>query len=134
MSENDEAKIPLDWRAVIDAASLGGQLARSDRPDHAGDGKRRRLQRGPSRAPARASAEMIPFPLGRRRDFVARLAAQVAARSADAGELHLLQQLDRQRDVLARKGVPKKAIEQELRSLSAAVRAELWRLLIGSGA
>jgi Family of unknown function (DUF6074) len=77
---------------------------------------------------------MIPFPLLRRARFVARLAAQVAARGPDAGELHLLAQLNRQRDALARKGVAKGLIERELRALSDAVRAELWRLLEGNRA
>jgi hypothetical protein len=80
------------------------------------------------------SALMIPFPLPRRARFVAGLAAQVAERGPDAGELHLLAQLNRQRDALERKGVAKGLIEQELRALADAVRAELWRLLAGERA
>jgi|SRR6185437_10376924 len=132
MTDNDQTEIALDWRAVTEAASRARQLAGGDRPERAGNGKRRRSPPGPSRA--RASAEMIAFPLGRRRDFVSRLATQVASRPAEAGELHLLQQLGRQRDVLVRKGIPEKAIEQELRSLRSAIAAELWRLLLGTGA
>jgi hypothetical protein len=124
MPDDDQGEILLDWRLVKDAAG-GRQDRGGDRQDRADRAPRRR-------SPPAPKAKMIPFPLNRRRSFVARLAAQVAARPAEAGELHLLQQLDRQRDVLARKGVPEKAIERELHALSAAVRAELWQLIFGA--
>jgi len=117
---DDEDDLLFDWHTVTTAV-----------------GERRRCGGRRDRSPTVAllpRAQMIPFPLARRRDFVSGLAGQVASRTAAAGDLHLLQQLDRQRDVLARKGIPKAAIERELSSLSSAVRAELWRLLLGSGA
>lgn len=121
MSDDDQNDILLDWRIAKDA--VRARPRGGDRQDRAGSRPQRRSP---------PSAEMVPFPLNRRASFVARLAGQVAARPADAGELHLLQQLERQRDVLARKGIPKKAIDRELRALSAAVRAELWQLIFGS--
>lgn len=75
-------------------------------------------------APPRC-AQLIPFPVARRRSFVCKLAEQVAARSRAAGEVHLLQQLRRQGEVLRRKSVPESLIERELLSVAAAVRAEL---------
>jgi hypothetical protein len=124
--------ILLDWGVAKEVARLL-QSARGDRQDRTDVARqRRRSPRGPTPVPK--SAKMIAFPLGRRHHFVERLAAQIASRSTDAGEAHLLQQLARQREILSRKGVPEKAIERELRSLAAAIRAELWRLLLGSRA
>ena len=129
MPDDDQGDPLFDWRLIRDAAGQrqrpgGGRQERADR------GKRRRppVVITPKPPP---SAQMIPFPLRRRQVFIERLAAQVAARPGDVGELHLRQQLERQRDVLARKGIPEKAIARELRSLAAAVRAELWRLVLG---
>ncbi len=126
MSDHDQDDITLGWRLVKDAAS--------ERQRSGGDRKPGR-DRAPGRRspPAPKRAQMIAFPLNRRASLVAKLAAQVASRSAEAGEEHLLQQLARQRDVLSRKGVPEKETERELRALAAAVRAELWRLLLGNG-
>lgn len=107
MTDDDQNEILLDWR-----------LANT----------RRRTQPAPKRA------KVIPFPIDRRRSFVERLAAQIAARQARAGEAHLQQQLKRQGEVLRRKGVPESSIERELRTLTATIRAELWRLLLGSRA
>jgi Family of unknown function (DUF6074) len=101
---------PLDWRLVKEAVHSARERQQPQ------DGRQGRLAaprpRSPSAPRKMPSAKMIAFPLGRRRDFVLRLAAQVAARPAEAGELHLLLQLDRQRDVLVRKGIPEKAIER----------------------
>ncbi len=131
MTDDQEEDVLLDWRLAKEAAR-GTQSARANHQNRRTDARR---QRGLARGPApRKQAKMIPFPLGQRRAFVERLAAQIASRTTDAGEAHLLQQLARQREILSRKGVPEKAIERELRSLAAAVRAELWRLLLGSRA
>jgi hypothetical protein len=119
----------FDWRTVKEAAR------ESQRPvSRRGRAVQGMRQQSPASDAAPSRGQMIAFPLSRRRDFVERLAAQVAARPTDAGEFHLLRQLDRQRDVLARKGIPEKTIERELRALSGAVRAELWLLLLGGKA
>jgi hypothetical protein len=76
-------------------------------------------------------SKIIPFPVARRRGFITKLAAQMVARPVDAAETHLSQQLRRQAQVLQRKGVPDLLIWRELRSLEAAVRAELWRRVLG---
>jgi hypothetical protein len=133
MTDDDQDEILFDWRLVRDAARAGesGRRPDGDRADRAdGDGRRR----SPSGKSARPKTQLIPFPLGRRRAFVERLAEQVIARPAAAGEAHLLQQIRRQGEILRRKGISEKLIERELRALTAAVRAELWRLLLGSGA
>lgn len=133
MNDDETDDLVLDW-GLAKKAARARQPACGDRRDRASDGKRRRSPRGPKAPAPPPRAQMIPFPIGRRRAFVARLAEQVASRPAAAGEAHLLQQLKRQGEVLRRKGVPTKAIEGELRALTAAVRTELWRLLLGSNA
>lgn len=74
--------------------------------------------------------KVVPFPLSRRRDLVARLAAQMADRSAESAEKHLQLQLRRQTDVLRRKPLPEPIIVEQVRGLENAVRAELWRLVM----
>jgi hypothetical protein len=93
------------------------------------DGQERSASPDAKRDPPKLG-ELIPFPIARRRSYVCKLAAQIAARSPAAGEVHLLHQLRRQGEVLRRKNVPENLIEQELRSVAAAVRAELWLLLL----
>jgi hypothetical protein len=123
----------FDWRIMQDAAREHDQR-RGDRKGRVDRDERRRSSHALTAPRPARRAQVMPFPLSRRRPFVARLAAQIASRPMDAGEAHLLQQLARQHEVLRRKGVPERAIDRELRSLTAAVRAELWRLLLGSGA
>lgn len=75
--------------------------------------------------------KVIPFPLARRDAVVTQLAAQVMKHEAADAERHLGQQLRRQAQMLRGKGVPAAVIECELKSLEAAVRAKLWRWLLG---
>jgi hypothetical protein len=49
---------------------------------------------------------------------------------AKTGERLLVATLQQQARVLARKGVPPDLIERECRALEAAVRTELWRLIL----
>jgi len=74
--------------------------------------------------PAAGRASIIPFPIARRRVFIAKLTAQMLARPTLAGEAHLSQQMRRQAQILARKGVPAAVVAHEVRSLEAGVRAE----------
>ncbi len=124
---DDQNNALLDWRLV----NLAVHACVSDR---AASAKNVDRTPPPRSQPAPKRAKMIPFPIGRRRSFVERLAAQIAARPADAGEAHLQQQLKRQGKVLRRKGVSEQSIERELRALTATIRAELWRLLLGTRA
>lgn len=72
-------------------------------------------------------AEVLPFPLAARVDFVERHARLIAGMSAEVGEAHLQRQLKVQADTLARKGVAPELIESELKALESAIRAALWR-------
>lgn len=75
-------------------------------------------------------AQIVPFPLARRLDFVDRHARMIAGLSPEAGEGHLSRQLKIQRDTLARKGVAAGVIDVELKSLESAIRVALWRTII----
>jgi hypothetical protein len=78
----------------------------------------------------RPGAEIVPYPLAQRRDLVVGIAAQVASRPIRVGEKHLQHQLRRQEIALGRKGVSTQEIARQVRSLEAAVRAELWRIIL----
>jgi len=73
---------------------------------------------------------LIAFPLERRRELVRRLAAQMLARSSEQGEKHLATQLRRQTAALMRKGLPDGVVQREVQSLIAAVRREIWRIVL----
>ncbi len=80
--------------------------------------------------------KVLPFPLVRRRDLVARTAHSVAFRRlelgsrdpAATGEKLLQAALKKQRETLMRRGVDPAAVERELRQLEAAVRVMAARL------
>lgn len=135
MTDDDEDEILLDWGLVKKASKArqpasGGRLGPDEAPP-----KRRRSPHGrpKKRAPAaRPKTSFIPFPLGRRQDLVAGIAAQMIARQQVDGEACLIAELQRQAHMLEDKGVRRALIERELRSLASAVRAELWRQLLGS--
>jgi hypothetical protein len=86
----------------------------------------------PSSSASPPPSKIVPFPIARRRGLITKLAAQMLGRPVDAAELHLQQQLRRQRQVLARKGVAEPLIARELFALEAAVRTELWRWVLGA--
>jgi hypothetical protein len=80
------------------------------------------------------SATVYPFPLHRRRTFIERQANRAAELNPDAGERHILYQLEVQRAALRRKGVDESLIARELRCMEAAIRTSLQRLLMGGAA
>jgi hypothetical protein len=71
------------------------------------------------------SANIVPFPLVKRREFVFRQAQAVSqyVRQGDANiaELYLAQQLNRQRKKLERRGIPEHHIDRELAALRRAI-------------
>ena len=78
-------------------------------------------------------AEIVPFPLTRRRNFIQRHAARIAAAPAKTGEKLLAHQIRQQAATLSRKGVPADAVERECKALETAIRAELWRVVLQPG-
>jgi Family of unknown function (DUF6074) len=74
--------------------------------------------------------KIIPFPIARRRAFVSKHAARMAVLSSTRADIHLRQQLQVQVDTMRRRGIAESEIVREIRSLEAAIRAELWRSVI----
>jgi hypothetical protein len=72
-------------------------------------------------------ADIVPFPLARRRAFIDRHARLIAAMSPDAGERYLDRQLRIQFGNLQRRGIDPRIIDREVIALDAAIRAALWR-------
>lgn len=75
-------------------------------------------------------AEIIPFPLNRRRDLVERQANRFLDLGPKSCETTLAHQLQVQREALLRKGVDPVDVEREVRGLEGAIRAEVWRLVL----
>lgn len=78
-------------------------------------------------------AEVLPFPPARRRGFVQRQAARAAEMSPGAGERHLAQQIQIQRDTMVRRGIDPEIVEREMRKLETALRNVLWRVVLTPG-
>lgn len=94
--------------------------------------------RNPSRAPRWQLAEppaatIVPFPIAARRDLVGRIVQQMLERSPGDAEECLRQHVMCQERTLFRKQVPPEAIARELEGLQGAVRAGLWRAVLGGG-
>jgi Family of unknown function (DUF6074) len=75
-------------------------------------------------------ARMLAFPLNRRSALVRKLAAQMLSRSPAEAEAHLAFERRRHRRLLTRRQIPAAEIDVQIRALQAAVRAELWRLVM----
>jgi Family of unknown function (DUF6074) len=79
------------------------------------------------------AAKVLPFPLARRRDLVARQAAWFCEQTPEAAESRLRRLLDVQREVLVRKGVNAGRVDAECVALERAIRALAWRILAAHG-
>lgn len=79
------------------------------------------------------TAIILPFPRVRDRAFVRRHAAVMASYSSDAGEKYLRIQLDVQRRTMVKRGIAAPIIDEHLRALERAIRAELWRTALTPG-
>lgn len=77
-------------------------------------------------------AEILPFPLARRRSLICGHADAMARVSAAAADKYLIQQLEVVWDELERQGLPCPVIEREVIALGRAVRAELWHLILAA--
>jgi hypothetical protein len=72
-------------------------------------------------------AEVVPFPLVRRRDLIMRQAQWFAEQSRSAAERNLRRQVHVQRETLLRRGIPPEVVEQQCAEMEAAIRAAAWR-------
>lgn len=74
-----------------------------------------------------------PFPAHRRIAMVRRLADQILAMTQSSGEKLLQARLSRHAGTLAGKGIATEEIREDVARFEAAVRAELWRQVLGHG-
>jgi hypothetical protein len=78
-------------------------------------------------------AVILPFPRVRDRRFVTRHARRMADLCTAAAENHLATQLDLQRRTMLRRGIDHTMVDEQIRALEMAVRAELWRVVLTPG-
>jgi hypothetical protein len=75
-------------------------------------------------------AKVVPFPLAHQRHLVVKLAARMAAEPPTPAEKLLRAELLRRIDALHRQGLSDSAVERDVRAFEAAIRAELWRIVL----
>ncbi len=76
-------------------------------------------------------AEVVPFPIVRRRAFIERQASRAAELNHSAGERHIQQQIKLQIAAMRRKGVTEDLIVAEARCMESAIRSALWQSTFG---
>lgn len=69
------------------------------------------------------TASVFPFPLARRRAFIAKQVSHASLMNPDAGVRYVQHQLDIQADALRRRGIDEELIQRELRCMASAIRA-----------
>lgn len=72
-------------------------------------------------------AEIIPFPKMKNRPFICKQAAHAAGMSEKGGNNYLRIQLDKQREMMARRRIDLAVIDSEIAAMEAAFLAELSR-------
>jgi len=80
------------------------------------------------------SSDIIPFPIARRRAFIQRQADHTTCLRPDVAERYLEYQLQVQRDAMRRRGVTEDLIARELKCMELAIRQELLRTSLSTGA
>jgi Family of unknown function (DUF6074) len=128
MTGDDRDDEIIDWRLVQTAMRERGGVGawEGSKPPQ---GARQRRPKAKLR-----KAKFIPFPLARRRSLVAKLAGQMAAaRTGDLAELVFRGRAAKLGRAMQRSGVGQDAIVTELCALEAAVRAELWSVVVRNG-
>ena len=73
-------------------------------------------------------AQVIPFPLARRVDFVWRQASYIATLGSRAGAAHLRRQVEFQRQALTAKGADPAVVDRECSQVADAILGVLWSL------
>jgi hypothetical protein len=120
----------LDWRLV----KIASRKRREREPVHGESGSSCPQARARRRPPPAAKAQIIPFPLARRRGLVLKLAEQMAsARTGCLAVLVLRGRAARLSRALQRSGMGHNSIAAEISALETAVRAELWNVVLRNG-
>jgi hypothetical protein len=73
------------------------------------------------------TATVLPFPLARRRTFIAKQADQATYLNPAAADRYLQYQQQVQGDAMRRRGVAEELIARELKCMEAAIQQELLR-------
>jgi hypothetical protein len=77
------------------------------------------------------SADIVPFPLARRRNMITRQSRYAAELNPDAAERFIQQQLKIQGDSMRRRGIEEDLIDRELKCMEFEIRSRLNRLAAG---
>ena len=77
---------------------------------------------------------VLPFPIARRQAFIRKQADHSTCLNPDAAERYLSYQVQVQREAMRRRGVAEDLIAHELRCMEAAIRRELQRVSLSTGA
>jgi hypothetical protein len=80
------------------------------------------------------TATILPFPIARRRAFIAKQADHALCLNPDSAERYLQYQLQVQRDAMRRRGVAEDLIARELKCMERAIRSELPLASLSTGA
>ena len=80
------------------------------------------------------TATILPYPIARRVAFIRKQADQSACLNPSASERYLEYQLQVQRDAMRRRGVTEDLIARELKCMELAIRQELLRTSLSTGA
>jgi hypothetical protein len=80
------------------------------------------------------TATILPYPIARRRTFIAKQADHATYLNPHAAERYLQYQLQMQGDAMRRRGVAEDLIARELKCMERAVRQELLRTSLSTGA
>jgi Family of unknown function (DUF6074) len=94
--------------------------------------KQNHITAGIKASAERQSAKLIPFPIGRRRNLIQRIALAMKRKpSNEAANQYLASQMTIQAKAMKRRGMDVGVMRKQLVALEAAVRTELWRLILG---
>ena len=80
------------------------------------------------------TATVLPFPLARRREMIARQSRYAAELNPESAERFIRQQIKIQGENMRRRGVPQNLIARELECMEAAIRRELQDSVSTGGA
>ena len=80
------------------------------------------------------TAVVVPFPIANRRAFIQKQADHATCLNPDAAARYLNYQLQVQCDAMRRRGVAEDLIARELKCMERAVRQELLRTSLSTGA
>jgi Family of unknown function (DUF6074) len=77
------------------------------------------------------TATVLPFPIARRRTFIAKQASHAALMNPDAGVRYLQSQIKLQGDAMRRKGVDEDLVQRELQCMANAIGTEFINDRVG---